>query len=327
MNIYGLDFTSAPSRKKPITCAVCELTQSVGAGVDVVRSEDLCGRPRTPTLKLIAFLKLSSFAEFEDFLRWDGPWLAALDFPFGQPRRLISDLGWPETWEGYVGMIASMGKQSFEHALLDYCAGRPAGEKLALRRTDVYARARSPMMLFRVPVAKMFFQGATRLLASGVSVLPCRPTNDDRMVVEGYPALVARRCIGSSSYKSDERARQTADQAAARGRILEGVHSSGRPQGPAPLHTTTLAPTFRLAPQFRASDEFCYGCKVELSEAQVESFVADGTGDCLDALLCAVQAAWAYSRREDGYGIPRDCHSVEGWIVDPAMRDGVALPR
>ncbi|HET8853724.1 MAG TPA: hypothetical protein VFN02_14485, partial [Ktedonobacteraceae bacterium] len=228
MNIYGLDFTSAPSRKKPITCAVCELTHN--------------------SLKLNACLKLSSFTEFEAFLRWDGPWLAALDFPFGQPRKLITSLGWHvldkfgiplegsiraplrcaegvyNTWEGYVAMIASMGKKPFEEALLRYCASRSVGDKHALRRTDVRAGARSPMMLHRVPVAKMFFQGAPRLLASGVSILPCRPMNDNRKVVEGYPALVARRWIGKCSYKSDDRARQTADKVVARQRILAGLH-------------------------------------------------------------------------------------------------------
>ncbi len=277
MNIYGLDFTSAPSRKKPITSALCELTQG----------------SQYPSLKLNEILKLSSFAEFEEFLRWDGPWLAALDFPFGQPRKLITELGWSETWEGYVKVISSMGKQSFEQALLDYSASKPVGEKLALRRTDIVARARSPMMLYRVPVAKMFFQGATRLLASGISILPCRPTDDSRIVVEGYPALVARRWVGKDSYKSDERARQTADQATARQRILAGLRSS------------------------ELLD--CYGCRLEMSEAQTAAFAQDATGDCLDALLCAIQAAWAYARRNDDFGIPVDCDDAEGWIVDPSM--------
>ena len=80
MNIYGFDFTSAPSRKKPITCAVCSL------------QDDL--------LSVQNCLKLISFEAFEAFLRLDGPWLAALDFPFGQPHKLISNLDWSETWEG-----------------------------------------------------------------------------------------------------------------------------------------------------------------------------------------------------------------------------------
>src|SRR5205823_5301810 len=185
MKIFGLDFTSAPGRKKSITCAECEL------------QEDL--------LSVKHCLRLTSFEDFEAFLHSDGPWLAALDFPFGQPRRLISNLGWPETWEGYMQVIALMGKKEFEKTLKRYRESRPMGDKQHLRATDAPAGACSPMMLHRVPVGKMFFEGATRLLESEVSVLPCRPAGDSRIVVEGYPALVARRLIGRRSYKSDER--------------------------------------------------------------------------------------------------------------------------
>ena len=43
------------------------------------------------------------------------------------------------------------------------------------------------------------------------------------------------------------------------------------------------------------------------------------SGDQLDALLCAVQAAWAYSQADDNFGIPVYCDSLEGWIVDPSL--------
>ncbi len=244
-------------------------------------------------MTLHACLNLYSFEEFEAFLLRDGPWLAALDFPFGQPGRLISHLGWPETWEGYVQLIASMDKQSFEHTLIRYCANRPPGDKHHLRITDVQAGSRSPMMLHRVPVAKMFFQGVPRLLASGVSILPCRPTNDCRIAIEGYPALVARRLIGRRAYKSDERRKQTADKVIARQDTLRRLHS------------------------LELLDH--YGCTLEIPETLAEALIEDPTADSLDALLCAVQAAWAYSQRNNGYGIPSNCDPVEGWIVDPAM--------
>jgi hypothetical protein len=70
-----------------------------------------------------------------------------------------------------------------------------------MRTTDVLAGQRSPMMLYRVPVGKKFFEGAIRLLRANVSILPCHPTTDSRMVVESYPALVADRFIGKQSYK------------------------------------------------------------------------------------------------------------------------------
>lgn len=271
MKILGFDFTSAPNRNKPITCAVCEL-------LDTLLCVQNC-------------LKLTSFEDFEAFLHSDGPWLAALDFPFGQPRKLISNLGWPETWEGYMQIVASMGKKEFEETLTCYRESRPTGDKQHLRATDVYAGARSPMMLHRVPVGKMFFEGATRLLRSGVSVLPCRPREDSRIVVEGYPALVARRFIGKRSYKSDERGKQTRDREEARLEIVNGLCSSEMVDW--------------------------YGFRVALLEEIGERLVEDAMGDELDAVLCGVQSGWAYIQRDKGYGIPEVCERMEGWIVDP----------
>jgi len=270
MKIYGLDFTSAPSPRKPITCAVCDLQDT--------------------HLSVRNCLNLLSFEEFEAFLRSDGPWLAALDFPFGQPHKLISNLGWPNRWEGYTQVIASMGKKGFEEALKRYREGRPAGDKQHLRATDILAGARSPMMLHRVPVGKMFFEGATRLLRSEVSILPCRPAEDNRIVVEGYPALVARCLIGKRSYKSDERAKQSEDKEEARREIVRGLH---------------------------ASELVDYGClRVEFSDEIGKRLVEDQMGDELDAVLCAVQGGWAWLQRDSGYGIPDECERSEGWIVD-----------
>ena len=151
----------------------------------------------------------------------EGPWCAALDFPFGLPRTLLTNLGWPERWEDVIALVATLGKAQFEETITRYCAGRPAGDKHHLRAADVLAKARSPMMLHRVPVGKMFFQGAPRLLASGANILPCRPNSDSRTVLEGYPALVARRWIGSRSYKSDERSKQTEEKLTARREIVQ----------------------------------------------------------------------------------------------------------
>lgn len=275
MKIFGLDFTSAPSRQKPITCAVCELQG------DLLRVHDS--------------LSMSNFTEFEAFLRLPGPWLAALDFPFGQPGKLLSNLGWPEKWEGYIQAIASMGKAAFEDALSTYRKSSPMGEKQHLRVTDTHAGACSPMMLHRVPVGKMFFQGAPRLLASGASILPCHSTNENRIIVEGYPALVARKWIGKSSYKSDERSKQTPDKEQARRHIISGLRSQALT-----IH---------------------YACSIELPVAMAEALVQDPLGDHLDALLCAIQAACAYMQRDNGYGIPPQCNKDEGWIVDPGMED------
>jgi|SRR5581483_3304804 len=271
--IFGIDFTSAPSRRKQIVCVQGQLNGNV--------------------LTTQNCLFLTNLEQFEAFLAQDGPWLAALDFPFGQPRRLLLQLGWPEGWEGYVRLITGMGKRAFEQVLANYCEGRPMGDKLHLRATDIAARARSPMMMHRVPVGKMFFEGASRLLTAPVSILPCRPLPSNRIAVEGYPALIARRWISSRSYKSDERKKQTVEQLAARRSLLQAV----------------------------TSDELAalYGIRVVIDDTMTSALIEDPMGDELDAVLCAIQAAWAYTQRDNGYGIPPG-YELEGWIADPLLK-------
>ncbi|HLZ61432.1 MAG TPA: DUF429 domain-containing protein, partial [Ktedonosporobacter sp.] len=162
--------------------------------------------------------------------------------------------------------------------------------KLHLRATDQLAGAISPMMLHRVPVGKMFFQGATRLYHSPVSILPCRPTSDTRIAVEGYPALVARKLIGKRSYKSDMHSQQTIEKAMARREIVKGLRSEQLQEW--------------------------YGMSVAIPDDSGELLIKDAMGDMLDAVLCALQAGWAYMQRERGYGIPAECDRDEGWIVD-----------
>lgn len=283
MKIYGLDFTSAPTRKKPITCAVCELSEPDESGAS----------HNANVLTMQAYLTMPTFAAFEDFLRSDGPWLATLDFPFGQPHQLIANLGWPAAWPDYIQLIAAMSKIEFEQTLARYRASRLPGDKQHLRLPDTYAQARSPMMLHRVPVGKMFFQGAPRLLASGVSILPCHPTQSANIVVEGYPALVARKWLGKRSYKSDECGKQTSEQVAARRDLLTGLYS--------PALMTH------------------YGLHLAISAMLIDALIKEPMGDLLDALLCAIQAAWVYTQRDNNYGSPPNCDKNEGWIVDPAL--------
>ena len=190
-------------------------------------------------------------------------------------------------------IIASMDKKEFEETLRRYGEVRAIGDKLHLRKTDVLAGARSPMMLYRVPVGKMFFEGATRLFRAKVSILPCRPKADSRLVVEGYPALVARKCIGKRSYKSDERRKQTKDREMARLEIVNWLRSSEIVKW--------------------------YGFKVVLSDELCEKLVEDPMGDELDAVLCSVQAGWAWLQRFSGSELPEVCKKIEGWIVDPLL--------
>lgn len=268
--LLGIDFTSAPSARKPITCAHCTLE----AGVLRVERVQL----------------LTSFEQFELLLHTEGPWLAACDFPFGQPRQLITALDWPLEWEGYVRHIAALGLPGFEATLARYREGRAPGDRHHLRICDRLAGAISPMMLYRIPVGKMFFQGAPRLLAAGVSIMPCHVTESDRVVVEGYPALVARYLVGKSGYKSDERKKQTEERRALRQKMVDGVREG------------------RLLER--------YGVLVEMEEVLAHELVEDGSGDRLDAVLCAVQAAWLCETK----GGVLEGDELEGWIADPLVK-------
>ena len=274
MRIYGLDFTSTPGRRKPLIVLCCTLEEG---SLSVEDSETLTG-----------------FGGFEDFLQRQGPWVCGMDFPFGQPRSLVAALGWPESWEGYVREVGTLPKEEFEGKIRADMALRPPGSKWRYRLADRRSGSSSAMMLFRVPVGKMFYQGAPRLLASGVRVEPCRRNGDGRVAVEAYPAVVARRFLGRTAYKRDG-VPDTPERRSARETLLRGLES--------------------------AVLRDVYGFAVEMAAPWREEFVSDPSADALDSLLCAIQAAWAYEKRDEGYGVPPECDPDEGWILDPALLD------
>ncbi len=274
MRMYGLDFTSAPGRGKPLTVAVCALNGD--------------------TLRLERLQRLAGLEGFESLLDSPGPWILGADFPFGQPRRLGGALGWPDSWEGYVARVAEMGRPRYEETLRAYIQTRPKGDKLHRRAGDVRAGAISPMKLDYVPVGKMFFEGAVRLLRSSACVAPCRLNEDNRVVIEAYPALVARWALGGRrGYKEPKDARARALRREARSEILCRI----------------------TGPDLRQT----YGVSLRLNPRDIEEALEDDRGDLLDSMLCAVQAAWAWTRRDAGYGLPTDCDPLEGWIADPAV--------
>ncbi len=273
LKVYGLDFTSAPSVAKPITCASAYLD---GVCLNVEYVERFC-----------------SFADFELFLQRPGPWWAGFDFPFGQPRRLLAEQGrGHEDWMTFVRWVSQLDAHGFAAWLTKYRTQRSYGDRHHMRETDRLARSCSPMMLYGVPVAKMFFGGVPRLLQAGVSALPMNPQADARVAVEAYPKLVAQRYAAGGKYKADERRRQTAEHKVTRIRILDNLQTR-----------ITLD----------------YGLQLQLSQAARTLAEADPTGDALDAVLCVVQAAWSARCKKPPHGIPGDCDVFEGWIVDPQI--------
>ncbi len=281
MIVYGVDFTSAPTKRKPITCARCRFERG--------------------TLHVEGVEALENFDAFETFLKGEGPWIAGFDFPFGQPWALLSDpvIDLPTDWEDYVEVIHRWGVDGWEDRVAAFRAKQPVGFKERERITDSLARSRSPMKFYNPPVAKMFWHGAKYLRDAEVSVEPCRPLPDvSRVAVEAYPALVARRFAGS--YKSDTLSKQTEARTEQRTLIVQGLQSA----------------------RFEREWEL----RVELDSE--DDLIADASGDRLDAVLCAIQAGWAYTQRARGYGIPTARHPVirtEGWIVDPLLAPRAAI--
>ena len=265
MKIYGVDFTCAPRRAKPITAAAGDFHGKVFALEKIER--------------------LHSFGAFEDFLRRPGPWTGGFDLPFSLPRELVRDLGWPPAWAKLVGHCARLSRQEFREVLDRYRGSRPVGMKYAHRATDLPAGSSSPMKLVNPPVALMFHEGAPRLLAAGVSVPALKAGDASRVALEAYPGLLVRKQLGlRASYKSDTRSEHTPARMAVRSQVVSAL-TAGRPLGIA----------------------------VKMPKGVRSELVADGSGDLLDAVICAVQAAWAIG--QPNYGIPATAPRGEGWII------------
>jgi hypothetical protein len=262
LRIYGVDFTCAPRRAKPITVAGGVLKRN--------------------TLFIEQVERLASFEAFEAFLERPGPWIGGFDFPFSLPHELVRDLGWPQSWQDLVAHCSRLTRMELRSALDAYRASRPVGSKYAHRATDLPAGSSSPMKLVNPPVALMFHEGAPRLLAAGVHIPSLLKQDGSRVALEAYPGLLIRKQLGlRDSYKSDTRREQTPARKAARRRVVRAL-KAGKP----------------------------LGILVSVDE---KTLVEDGSGDTLDAVVCAVQAAWAAGRLR--YGLPEDVPPGEGWIL------------
>lgn len=236
-------------------------------------------------MRLEAIETLADFESFERFLRRPGPWVGGFDFPFGLPRELVSDLLWPQDWKKLVAFCAMLSRRELRGILDGYRATRPLGRKYAHRATDGPAGSSSPMKLVNPPVALMFHEGAPRLAAARLHVPGLAAGDRTRVALEAYPGLLARS-ITRASYKNDARDRQTPARRAARRAIVAALESGAPRLG---LRLACARPALR------------------------QRLIDDASGDALDAVLCAIQAAWAL--RQPNYGLPRHGPRGEGWIV------------
>ena len=189
--LLGVDFTSAPGRRKPITLARGRLANGV--------------------LRLERLDAIDSLTGFEALLAEAGPWLGAFDFPFGLPRPFVESLA---LGSDLASVVASLKQRCSDRmafrALVDaWGNGRPAGQRLVHRATDGAMpgiSSSSPLQTRYVPVGFMFFEGLPRLLQAGVHLPGLRAGDTRRVALEAYPGLLAFELIGRRSYKNSEAA-------------------------------------------------------------------------------------------------------------------------
>jgi hypothetical protein len=229
----------------------------------------------------------TSWDSYESWLAQPGSWIGAFDFPFGLSRELVEHLGWPQTWAGLVTHCAALPRARLRETFKAFCDARPVGNKFAHRVTDGPAGSSPSMKWVNPPVAYMFHEGTQRLLRAGVTVFGLHPGDPRRIALEGYPGLVAR-AVTRASYKSDERAKQTQERRLARELIVASLEEGRHP----------------------------LGVSLRVDALLRQRLVEDGTADWLDAVLCAVAAAWAAQRPH--YGLPLDMDPVEGWTAGAA---------
>ena len=263
--VAGVDFTSRPTVRKPITVALGRVQHGV------VRLDRLESHP--------------SFEAFAQWLRTPGPWLGVFDLPFGLPRELVLALGWPTQWAALMRHYAALPRQEIRARFAAFCAARPLGGKFAHRATDGPAGSSPSMKWVNPPVAYMLHAGVPLLVDAGLHLPGLHAGDTTRVALEGYPGLLARELIGTRSYKSDDKAKQTPERLIARIDLVDALDRGAT----------------RL------------GMRLKLSHGQREQLIQDASGDRLDAVLCLMQAAWASAR--PNHGLPVVIDPLEGWIV------------
>lgn len=263
--LIGVDFSSAPTRRKPITVAR--------------------GRRQGQVLRLEGVSGFDSLAGFGAWLAQPEPWVGGFDFPFGLPRELVTALGWPQDWLALMQHYGRLSRAEIRAQFVAFCAARPVGGKFAHRACDGPAGASPSMKWVNPPVAFMLHAGVPLLLQAGVDLPGLQVGDPQRVALEAYPGLLARELLGRRSYKSDDRAKQTAERLIARKDLLDALE-----QGRSRL-----------------------GLRLKLSHAQRDDLVADASGDRLDAVLCLLQAGWA--QQQPGWGLPAEVDPLEGWIA------------
>jgi hypothetical protein len=185
--LAGVDFSSNPSRKKPITVALGHLAGTV-----------------------VKLARVDAFATLDAYAAWlatPGPWFGAFDFPFGLPRAFVEANGFGSTCEAVIRQVRARCPTRMQwRSFIDTWGNtQPAGQRLLHRRTDTALQglsSTSPLQTRYVPVGFMYYEGVARLIDAGVTLPQMHAGDPARVAVEGYPGLLAHELIGRRSYKN-----------------------------------------------------------------------------------------------------------------------------
>ncbi|OYU46667.1 MAG: DUF429 domain-containing protein [Burkholderiales bacterium PBB4] len=205
MLLLGCDFSSRPTRRKPIVLALGHLHGSA--------------------VMLDSVVRLDSLESFAVWLSTSDAWIGGFDLPFGLPRELLVALGWPLEWESSIRHFQGLQRSEIRAQFKSFCASRPPGGKFAHRACDIPAGSSPSMKWVNPPVAYMLHAGVPLLLDVGVSIPGLKTTQDKRIALEAYPGLLARELLGARSYKSDDKAKQTPERLIARKDVLTALEA------------------------------------------------------------------------------------------------------
>lgn len=248
------------------------------------------GRVQDGVLTIEAVDDLGSFDAYRAALEALPPSLVAIDHPFGLPRAFLEDVSWTGDWARVVERGREMGATGFVAVVAAFRDGQPTGSKHPLRAIDHLAGSASPVNVVNPPVGRMWQTCTPILIDVGADVRPVRPNPGANVTaIEGYAALVAQNLVGTRSYKSESAAGDSGDRRTARRRLIAALGE--------PICREVYCVTVRLPGSLRMA------------------FQESHKADRLDAVLCAVQAAWA--GHQPNLGIPADADTLEGWTPDP----------
>ena len=201
--VLGCDFSSSPSRRKPIVLA--------------------WGRCQGARVHLDRLQRCDSLTEWGQVMAQDGDWVGGFDLPFGLPRALVAQLNWPLDWRACMDHYASLDRTQIRSSFKAFCDARPVGHKFAHRATDGPAGSSPSMKWVNPPVAFMLHAGVPWLIQAGVHFPGLHPGDPRRVALEAYPGYLARAVLGGRSYKSDDRAKQTSERLIARKDLIHAM--------------------------------------------------------------------------------------------------------